>query len=106
MCRLGFFRFPQRLHTKNVLNDGFGYVYFIRYGGTNAYKVGRSVNPIVRLSQLKKDAQCEDITLSFCVRSRNYKRTESLIQDSIRCRRLGGEWFDLSPFERYLHGVE
>ena len=105
MYRLGFFSLPQKLPTENIWRDGSGFVYLIRYGETNAYKIGRSIDPASRLRQLKKDAQCEDISLSFYIRSPRYKRTEALLHGSLSSQRLGGEWFDLSPYQNHLQTI-
>jgi len=105
MYWLGFFSLPQKLHPERIWEDTTGYVYFIRYRDTNAYKVGRSTAPTFRLGQLRKDAQCEGIHLSFYIKSPNYKRTEALIHDALSSRRLGGEWFDLSPYQNHLQAI-
>lgn len=70
-----------------------GYVYLIHAVGTNRYKIGRTVNPIARFTELKKQSPYPlQIVDSFW--TPDAVKDETNLHTKIRGCRVYGEWFE------------
>lgn len=81
-----------------------GYVYLIHAAGTNRYKIGRTVNPIVRLGQLQKQSPYPlRIVESFW--SPDAIADEKALHSEFFESRVLGEWFELYQLTPEEFGV-
>lgn len=69
------------------------YVYVLRIPGTEHYKIGRTVNPKRRFTQMQLPAKPEVVGLFPCA---DASKTERALHDRFAKDRKHGEWFDLS----------
>lgn len=73
-----------------------GYLYLIRFGRRECYKIGVSRNdPRKRLAQLQTGSP-ERLYLIKSYRHRNYKEWEQQLHKQLAEYRTSGEWFDCS----------
>jgi len=93
---------------------GPGYVYLIRQKGTNTCKIGISINPDYRLTQIDH-AVPFDVELVHQILVPSMRRSEDLWHNLFRRWRLKGEWFALTDAAirlfcscngRNEHGIE
>lgn len=75
-----------------------GFIYLIRIGDSTKYKIGLSLNPSRRLSQLEKSSPYE-MTLVHVVIVDDMVKAERSLHEKYKARRIRGEWFDLSKEE-------
>lgn len=81
-------------YLTNIPVGNEGYVYLIHAEGTTRYKIGRSVNPIARCSDIQKQAPYPlKIISSFW--SINSVEDEKRLHKSYASYRVFGEWFEL-----------
>jgi hypothetical protein len=78
-----------------------GYVYLIHAVGTDRYKIGRSINPPVRLETLKKQSPYP-LQIIECFWSPDAIADERFFHQHtwLSSKRAFGEWFELSSKER------
>lgn len=69
-----------------------GYVYLIHALGTNRYKIGRSVNPIVRFETLKKQSPYP-LQIIDCFWTPDSIEDEKRLHQYFKSDRVFGEWF-------------
>lgn len=70
-----------------------GWVYLIHAVGTNRYKIGRSINPVIRLSTLKKQSPYP-LAIIDCFWTIDSVSDELALHQTLAgCRRYG-EWFE------------
>jgi hypothetical protein len=72
-----------------------GYVYLLHRLGTSFYKIGYSINPIRRLSQVKTESLCTNIQLIHAFPTEAMKRDEQKLHTVFNPYRRYGEWFEL-----------
>lgn len=77
-------------------NTKAGFVYVLQMEGLPFYKIGRTVNLTRRLGEISPQMPGR-LILVFAHRVRDAWRTESILHDSFRDRRMNGEWFRLDP---------
>lgn len=85
-------------HTKTVINipaGREGYIYLIHAEGTNRYKIGRSVNPIARVSDIQKQAPYP-LKIIASAWTLDAPSDETFLHRIYSDWRIYGEWFDLS----------
>lgn len=70
-----------------------GYIYFMRSGSTDKYKIGLSVDPDRRLKELNSEQACEPIEKLWDIRVSNMFVAESWLHQSFSNNRYHGEWF-------------
>ncbi len=71
-----------------------GYVYFIKYYASNSIKIGKSINILNRLSQLKTGFS-DDIFLIGYIYTQDYNDLEKTLHNKYINSRVSGEWFDI-----------
>lgn len=71
-----------------------GYIYLIHAEGTNRYKIGRSVNPIARASDIQKQAPYK-LRIIKSTWTLDAVADEASLHRSYSKYRVFGEWFDL-----------
>ncbi len=72
-----------------------GWIYLIHARGTNRYKVGRSVNPVVRYQTLQKQSPYP-LTIIDCFWTIDAVHDESYIHKAYQENRTYGEWFEFN----------
>jgi len=72
------------------------YVYVLNKVGTNEYKIGKSVEPLKRKSQLEQGGVKLELTLSIKFKTEELALLwENTLQVSFKSRHLSGEWYAL-----------
>lgn len=74
--------------------DKHGYVYLIHDG--ELYKIGISIHPGKRLSQIRYE-NGRECSLLVLIESPDYKSLELELHEKFSSKRIKGEWFDLEP---------
>lgn len=72
-----------------------GYIYLVHAQSTNRYKIGRSVNPIARLEQLKGQSPYP-LQIVECFWTPDAIADEKYLHESLASIRVHGEWFEFS----------
>lgn len=75
-----------------------GWVYLVHAEGTNRYKIGRSVNPILRAKDLEKQSPYP-LKLLKTFHTPDCVTDEEVLHRKFDCYRVHGEWFEL-PTEK------
>lgn len=70
-----------------------GYVYLVHAVGTDRYKIGRSVNPVARLEQLKGQSPYP-LQILECFWSPDAAADEKGLHERFANNRVYGEWFE------------
>jgi hypothetical protein len=73
-----------------------GYVYFVTESGTNNFKVGRTVDPRRRHSELQREAQSRELRMRPVCVSNMLEAEQSLLRamrEKFRGTSRGTEWF-------------
>lgn len=73
-----------------------GWVYLVHAEGTNRYKIGRSVNPVVRAKDLEKQSPYP-LRLVKTFHTPDCVADEASLHEKFSSLRVHGEWFDLPP---------
>lgn len=71
-----------------------GWVYLLWAQGTNRYKIGRSINPIVRHQTINNQSPYP-LTMLDCFWSIDAVNDEKLYHEQNHVRRVHGEWFEV-----------
>jgi len=71
------------------------YVYFIRQRGTNFVKIGKSQNPIARLSNLQTSTPTVLEMMGYVPQNKRFN--EETLHKRFAAHRVQGEWFSLVP---------
>lgn len=74
-----------------------GYVYLVHAVGTDRYKIGRSVNPVARLEQLKGQSPYP-LQIIECFWSPDAIADEKALHSIFASARQHGEWFEFYNF--------
>lgn len=82
----------------HVLPSNHGFVYLMRMGKTDIYKIGMSSSPERRLKEIKRTpvVMPDEITLSWYWRTPHMNLSEAMLHERFSAARLNGEWFRLS----------
>lgn len=75
-----------------------GYVYFIRSGKSNLFKIGKTYNLKTRLQQIQV-GNPEKVTLFAYVKTNNIDALEDLFHYDGESIRRNGEWFEFHPLD-------
>jgi hypothetical protein len=86
---------PLPLKAKIALK---GFVYLIKYGSSNLYKIGLSKNPKERLKQLQS-AIPENLFLLHTIEASNMMELEAYFHQMFSHCRARSEWFELTDDE-------
>lgn len=87
-------------HLVSISVRNQGYIYLIHAEGTTRYKIGRSVNPIARCSNIQKQAPYPlKIILSFW--AFDAISAEKRLHECFAEYRVFGEWFDLGDTDEF-----
>ena len=73
----------------------FGYVYILKDNNSDLFKIGRSKNPIKRLSSLNTAAPYR-LTLEHIIECDNYIKEEQFLHSILKLYKVRAEWFRLS----------
>lgn len=92
-------RFKSRLASQPT--DNTEYVYVIRAGRTNAYKIGKSNDPQGRLMSLQT-ASHHQLNLLHTFTADNASAAEEELHRLLHHQRLEGEWFKVSPQQKAI----
>ena len=80
------------------LNISYGYVYLVRHGARNEYKIGKTYNPIRREGELKTELP-EKLEPVHRVKTDDPSGVESYWHRRFAGKRKNGEWFELSGMD-------
>jgi hypothetical protein len=89
-------RFPRKTVLATQPTDNTNYVYLIRMGRTQFYKIGKSNDPRGRLTSLQTGSP-QKLTLIHTFRADNASAAEEALHRVFHQQRNAGEWFKLSP---------
>jgi len=82
-----------------------GYVYVVHPEGHNAYKIGCTIQPEVRLAQMQRRLDCKLVYAAVIPCDDQY-RLESQLQMRFSRKALSGDWFALSLADvEYIKGL-
>lgn len=94
---------PQRLRARSKASfqpaDDTTYVYLIRMGRTQLYKIGKSNEPAARVSALQT-ANPYKLKLLHAMPADNAAAAEEALHAALFEQRREGEWFTLSPAQK------
>ena len=72
-----------------------GFVYLIRYGNSNFYKIGMSKKPLERIKQLQS-AIPEVLTLLHTIETPDMTSLEAYFHEAFSGNRVRSEWFEMT----------
>lgn len=72
-----------------------GFVYLIRYGNSNFYKIGMSKKPLERIKQLQS-AIPEVLTLLHTIETSDMTSLEAYFHEAFSGNRVRSEWFEMT----------
>lgn len=90
---------PKRSILASQPSDNTDYIYFIRMGTTNIYKIDKSNNPQGRVESLQT-ANPHKLKLLHTFKADNATAAEEELHHIFHSKQMEGEWFRLTPRER------
>jgi hypothetical protein len=90
---------PRKSRLASQPTDDTEYVYFIRAGRTNIYKIGKSNDPKTRLASLQT-ANPYKLKLLHTFKADNASAAEEELHHLLQTKRMEGEWFRITPKQR------
>jgi hypothetical protein len=94
-------KMPRKSYIASQPFDDTNYVYIIRMGQTNMYKIGKSNNPQERLADLQT-ASPYKLKLLHVFQADNASAAEETLHKKFHQSKMEGEWFKLSNEERKI----
>jgi len=86
----------KRAKSSNTGSENVGYVYLIKHGARNEYKIGMTKNPIRREGELRLELP-EKVKPIHYIATDDPSGIEKYWHNRFANKRKGGEWFSLSP---------
>jgi hypothetical protein len=85
----------QKPVLKNMSSDKTGFVYLIKHGTRNEYKIGKTYNPIRREGEIRLELP-EKVQPIHYIKTDDPAGIENYWHSRFACKRKEGEWFSLT----------
>ena len=87
---------PKKPDLANIDSGKIGYVYLIRHGMRNEYKIGKTLNPIRREGEIRLELP-EKVQPIHYIKTDDPAGIENYWHSRFASKRKEGEWFSLTP---------
>ncbi|WP_414756584.1 GIY-YIG nuclease family protein [Anabaena sp. CCY 9910] len=96
-------RLREEIYERYKKNNG--WVYLVHAEGTPRYKIGRSINPSVRLSQLQGQSPYP-LVIKECVWTPDAIDFEQSLHEEFHKNRVFGEWFEFIDHPDFTNTID